>query len=74
LAVPWSNGDATLFKPLAGLLAIFAWVFFTSLAVRFVIKLTLGIRVSEQHEYVGVDRGDCGLEAYPEFTQGRVIG
>ena len=28
----------------------------------------MGIRVSEEEEYEGVDIGECGLEAYPEFT------
>jgi len=34
------------------------------------LKLTMGIRVSEEEEYEGVDKSDCGLEAYPEFTRG----
>ena len=34
----------------------------------FAIKKTLGIRVSEEEEYEGVDLGECGLEAYPEFV------
>jgi len=29
----------------------------------------MGVRVSEQEEYEGVDLGECGLEAYPEFTK-----
>jgi Amt family ammonium transporter len=29
----------------------------------------LGIRVSEAEEYEGVDIGECGLEAYPEFMK-----
>ena len=33
-----------------------------------VIKLVMGIRVSEEEEYLGLDIGECGLEAYPEFT------
>ena len=30
----------------------------------------MGIRVSEDEEYEGVDKSDCGMEAYPEFTRG----
>jgi len=33
-----------------------------------VIKMVVGIRVSEEEEYTGLDIGECGLEAYPEFT------
>jgi Amt family ammonium transporter len=28
----------------------------------------MGIRVSEEEEYEGLDIGECGIEAYPEFT------
>jgi Amt family ammonium transporter len=69
LAVPLSNGKATLLHQLTGLASIFAWVFLTSLAVWLLIKVTIGIRVDEQHEYEGVDLSECGLEAYPEFTK-----
>jgi len=68
LAVCFTNGDAKLWVQLVGMLSIFAWVFLTSLIVWFVIKKTIGIRVSEEEEYEGVDISECGLEAYPEFT------
>jgi len=71
IAVTLSNGDASLGAQLAGLGTIFAWVFGTSLVVWFVIKLIMGIRVSEEEEYEGVDIGECGLEAYPEFVGSR---
>lgn len=70
LAVCFTNPDAKLSVQLLGLLTIFAWVFITSLIVWFIIKKTLGIRVSEEEEYEGVDISECGLEAYPEFTAG----
>jgi Amt family ammonium transporter len=28
----------------------------------------MGIRVSEEEEYEGVDQSECGMEAYPEFV------
>jgi len=68
LAVCFTNPDATLVAQLIGLMSIFAWVFITSFIVWFVIKKTVGIRVSEEEEYEGVDISECGLEAYPEFT------
>jgi Amt family ammonium transporter len=43
-------------------------VFVTSFIAWLVIKAIMGIRVSEEEEYEGVDVGECGLEAYPEFT------
>src|SRR6056297_1087479 len=69
LAVLLSNGDATVSGQLIGLAVIFAWVFLVSLVVWFIIKAAMGVRVSEQEEYEGVDLGECGLEAYPEFTK-----
>ncbi|UCG72769.1 MAG: ammonium transporter [Chromatiales bacterium] len=69
LAVCFTNPDAKLHIQLLGIVVIFAWVFVTSFAAWFIIKATLGIRVSEEEEYEGVDIGECGLEAYPEFTQ-----
>jgi len=70
LAVPLTNGDATLGAQLMGIGVIFAWVFATSFIVWFILKMTLGIRVPEEEEYEGSDIHECGLEAYPEFTSG----
>jgi len=68
LAVCLTNEDASLVAQLKGIGSIFAWVFLASLAVWFIIRKTIGIRVSEEEEYEGVDISECGLEAYPEFT------
>ena len=68
IAVCFTNPDATLGAQLLGMASIFAWVFVASFIVWFVLKKTIGIRVSEEEEYEGVDLGECGLEAYPEFT------
>jgi len=68
LAVVLSNADATIVAQLTGLGVIFAWTFGASLLTWFVIKMIMGIRVSEEEEYAGVDLSECGLEAYPEFV------
>jgi len=68
LAVCLSNPDATLSAQLLGIGVIFAWVFITSFIVWFAVKAIFGIRVSEEEEYEGLDIGECGLDAYPEFT------
>jgi Amt family ammonium transporter len=69
IAVVLSNGDATIGAQLTGLVAIFVWVFVTSFIVWLIIKAIMGIRVSEEEEYEGVDIGECGVEAYPEFVK-----
>jgi len=68
LAVCITNDEASLVAQLIGIVSIFAWVFITSLLVWLLLKKTVGIRVSEEEEYEGVDISECGLEAYPEFT------
>ena len=69
LAVCLSNPDASLGAQLIGLITIFAWVFVTSLLIWLGLKAVMGIRVPEAEEYEGVDIGECGLEAYPEFLK-----
>lgn len=64
-------GDASFGGQIVGLLTIFVWVFVTSLIVWFALKAIMGIRVSEEEEYEGVDMSECGMEAYPEFTSAK---
>ncbi|MCL7928667.1 ammonium transporter [Halomonas llamarensis] len=68
LAVPLSNGDATFGAQIIGMIGIFAWVFIASLVVWLIIKAIMGVRVTEEEEYEGVDLTECGMEAYPEFS------
>lgn len=68
LAVPLTNDGATFGGQLAGLFTILIWVFVTSYIVWMAIKMIMGVRVTEEEEYEGVDLTECGMEAYPEFT------
>ncbi|EFI34607.1 putative ammonium transporter, marine subtype [Desulfonatronospira thiodismutans ASO3-1] len=68
LAVLLSNPDATIGGQLAGIGVIFAWMFGTAFIVWYAIKAIMGIRVSEEEEYEGLDMADCGMTAYPEFV------
>ncbi len=68
LAVPLSNDAASISGQLIGALTIFVWVFTTSFVVWYLIKRLIGIRVNQAEEYAGVDQSECGIEAYPEFT------
>ncbi len=68
LAVCISNDDSTLTAQLIGIVTIFAFVFISSFIAWTIIKLVMGIRVTEEEEYQGVDYSECGMEAYPEFT------
>ena len=68
LAVPITNPDVKFTGQLLGAATIFAWVFLASLVVWGIIKLVMGIRISEEEELQGADISECGLEAYPEFV------
>ena len=69
LVVPLTNDGSTFVGQSVGAATIFAWVFIASLVVWGVLKAIMGIRVTEEEEYDGVDQSECGLEAYPEFTR-----
>lgn len=69
LAVPLTNPAAGFGAQLLGIVVIFLWVFLASLAVWGLVKALMGLRVSEEEEMEGLDVGECGLEAYPEFTR-----
>lgn len=71
LLVPVTNGDASFSGQIIGALTIFGWVFIASLVTFYVIKMLLGLRVSEEEEYEGSDLSECGMEAYPEFSATR---
>ncbi|MFT4614628.1 MAG: Amt family ammonium transporter [Bacteroidia bacterium] len=68
LLVPITNDASSFSGQLIGAATIFVWVFGTSLVVWGVLKAVIGIRVTEEEEYAGVDMSECGMEAYPEFV------
>ncbi len=69
MAVVLSNTDASLSSQLYGAVVIFVWTFVTSMIAWGIIKMVVGIRVSEEDEMNGVDIAECGMEAYPEFVR-----
>ena len=68
LLVPVTNDGSSFSGQIIGALTIFGWVFVASFITFFVIKMVLGLRVSEEEEYEGADLSECGMEAYPEFA------
>ncbi|MDH3377352.1 MAG: ammonium transporter [Gammaproteobacteria bacterium] len=68
IAVVLSNPEAALVSQLIGLLSISAFVMAASLIVWALLRAAIGIRVSDEEEFTGVDVSECGIEAYPEFT------
>ncbi|TCP60046.1 ammonium transporter [Rhodovulum bhavnagarense] len=70
IAVVLTNGDASLFGQLISIVIVGAFVFVVSGLVWFILKAVMGIRVSEEEEVQGLDIGELGMEAYPEFAKG----
>ncbi len=70
IAVVFYNGDASLFTQLTGIVAFGVFTFVASLIVWSILKVAMGIRVSEEDEINGLDTSEMGMEAYPEFSKG----
>ncbi|MDP3790203.1 MAG: ammonium transporter [Candidatus Omnitrophota bacterium] len=63
----FGGGFKLLLSQLTGVFSVGAFVFLSSLAVWAVIKASIGLRVSLQEEIEGLDIGEHGNSAYPEF-------
>ena len=63
-------GEASLMTQLTGIVAYGVFTFVASLILWFILKATVGIRVSEEEEINGLDMAELGMEAYPEFSKG----
>ena len=68
LAVAFYTGNWT--AQIMGIVAYGAFTFVVAGVVWFILKGTLGIRVSEENEITGLDTTELGMEAYPEFSKG----
>ena len=70
IAVVFTNSDASLITQLYSILVVGIFTVVASGAVWFILKATVGIRVSEEAEIMGLDKSELGMEAYPEFSNG----
>ncbi|WP_371155456.1 ammonium transporter [Jannaschia sp. 2305UL9-9] len=70
LVVPVYTDGTSFGTQIMGFAAIGAFVFIVSMVVWFILKATMGIRVSEEAEIMGLDMSELGMEAYPEFSKG----
>ena len=69
LAVPITNGDASFGTQITSIVIVGAFTFVVSWIVWTILKMTIGIRVSEEVELAGLDNAELGMEAYPEFSR-----
>ncbi len=70
IAVVFSNGDASLGTQIVGILAYGIFTVVASAILWTILKVTIGIRASEEDEALGLDKAEVGVEAYPEFSRG----
>ncbi|MEW4568233.1 ammonium transporter [Tautonia sp. JC769] len=64
----FGGGAGLLINQLIGVAAVFAFCVTTGAILFGAIKLTLGLRVSAEEEVRGLDIGEHGSEAYPDFA------
>jgi Amt family ammonium transporter len=63
----FGGGFVLLKAQIIGVLAVFAWTTITAGALFFLIKSTIGLRVTREEELRGLDIGEHGMEAYAGF-------
>ncbi|MEC7288283.1 MAG: NADH-quinone oxidoreductase subunit H, partial [Verrucomicrobiota bacterium] len=61
-------GGAVFLTQLIGTLSVSLAAFIFSIIVFGILKVTIGIRVSPEEEAEGLDIGEHGQEAYPDFA------
>ncbi|MDA9165782.1 hypothetical protein N9O66_07485 [Alphaproteobacteria bacterium] len=49
--------------------AIGAFTIIASVIVWYIIKFTIGVRVTPEEEMEGMDMSEIGMEAYPDFRK-----
>ena len=64
-----TNPDHSFFTQLIGVVAYGVFTVICSLVIFLLIKVTMGVRVSEEEEVRGLDISEHGMESYPDFQQ-----
>ncbi len=64
----YGGGFHQLWIQLVGVASVFAFTFATAFVLFMILKATVGLRVSEEEETMGLDIGEHGMEAYPDFS------
>ncbi len=69
IAVLFTNPDATIYGQFASIIIVGVFMVVSSGIVWMILNATMGLRVSDEEEQVGLDKIEIGVEAYPEFTK-----
>jgi Amt family ammonium transporter len=71
MIVPLTNPDADYVTQLKGILSIGGFVVITSSFTWYVLKVTMGLRLSDADQEKGADSSELGIHAYPYFEEKR---
>jgi ammonium transporter, Amt family len=69
LIVPLTNSDASYSVQAIGVVSVGIFTMIASGILWSILKATMGIRVEEDGEMLGLDKEELGIEAYPEFSR-----
>jgi len=69
----FGGGTSLLVSQLTGVVAVGAFVFVIALVAWLAIRATIGVRVSAEEELEGLDIGEHGNRAYPDFVQTETV-
>ena len=64
LVVPFTNPDASYAIQLLGVVSVCLFVFIASYIVIYFLKISMGLRISEEAEKLGTDKAEVGVVAY----------
>ena len=64
LVVPFTNPDASYGIQLLGVISVCLFVFIASYIVIYLLKISMGLRISEEAEKLGTDKAEVGVVAY----------
>ena len=64
LVVPFTNPDASYGIQLLGVVSVCLFVFIFSYIVIYLLKISMGLRISEEAEKLGTDKAEIGVVAY----------
>ncbi|MBT5518112.1 MAG: ammonium transporter [Rhodobiaceae bacterium] len=69
MIVPLTNSDASYGVQAIGVISVGLFTVLASGILWSLLKMTMGIRVDEEEELIGLDKSELGIEAYPEFSR-----
>jgi Amt family ammonium transporter len=69
----YGGGMTQLMAQLKGVLGVGAFTFIVAIVGWYIIKLTIGVRVTPEEEREGLDIGEHGNVAYPDFQSSSIL-